>query len=62
MVDVAYLLYGRSDEGDPAHLDRYFGHLRGAATSDIAALEREWRELYPIARQDFRRFLAGWRR
>ncbi|MBA3500960.1 MAG: phosphotransferase [Deltaproteobacteria bacterium] len=62
IVDVAYLLYGRSDENDPAHLDRYFEHLRSAAGIDIAALELEWRELYPIARQDFRRFLAGWRR
>ena len=59
MKDVAYLLYGHSD----AHLDAYFLHLREALspTVDAAALEREWRALYPIAQQDFARFLAGWR-
>lgn len=66
MKDVAYLLYGRSDE--PAdgvahdHLDTYFRTLHEAAPAiDLAALETEWRELYPIARLDFCRFLAGWR-
>nr|HEX4313850.1 hypothetical protein [Kofleriaceae bacterium] len=59
MKDVAYLLHGRSD----AHLERYFQHLRAAAASDVDvdALEREWRALYPVAQQDFARFLAGWR-
>lgn len=65
--DVAYLLYGRSDEPaggiDHERLDVYFGHLRGALPSNIdaGAVEREWRRLYPIARLDFCRFLAGWR-
>lgn len=51
MKDVAYLLYGHSD----AHLDTYFRYL------DNPEVEREWRPLYPIAQQDFARFLKGWR-
>ena len=47
IVDVAYLLYGRSDEPDDgidsARLDSYFRHL---ARPDV---EAEWRALYPIA-------------
>ena len=53
IVDVAYLLYGRADER--AALDRYLAQLPG----DVAS---EWRVLYPTARRDFERFLAGWRR
>lgn len=53
IVDVAYLLYGRSDES--AALDRYLTQL----PADVAS---EWRVLYPTARRDFQRFLAGWRR
>jgi len=68
MTDLAYLLYGRSDEPadgiDRARLDTYFGHLRRELAGrdvDAAALEEEWRALYPVARLDFCRFLAGWR-
>lgn len=56
--DVAYLLDGRSG----TELDAYFRHLRAALASDVdgAAVEAEWRTLYPVAHQDFQRFLAGW--
>lgn len=59
MKDVAYLLHGYPD----AHVDTYFRALRAAlgARADADAIEREWRELFPIAQLDFRRFLAGWR-
>ena len=72
MKDLAYLLHGRSDEPDDgishAHLDTYFRELRAALVRaptaepvDVDALEAEWRSLYPLARLDFCRFLAGWR-
>lgn len=67
IVDVAYLLYGRADEPsngiDEKRLATYFRHLRAALPSNVegAAVEAEWRALYPIARLDFCRFLAGWR-
>lgn len=71
MSDVAYLLYGRSDEPadgiDRPRLDTYFAHLRralahrpDAAAIDVNAIETEWRDLYAVARLDFCRFLAGW--
>ncbi len=68
IIDVAYFLYGRSDEPDDgidsARVDRYFEHLRRnlGSSADTDDVEREWRELYSVARADFRRFLAGWRR
>jgi hypothetical protein len=57
--DVAYLLHGHPD----AALDIYFRALRAAlpAHVDAAAVVSEWRTLFPIAQQDFARFLAGWR-
>ena len=65
MSDLAYLLYGRADEPpdgiDHARLDTYFRYLRAAVGAPIDAVEAEWRALYPIARLDFCRFLAGWR-
>jgi thiamine kinase-like enzyme len=53
IVDIAYLLHGRSDEADA--LDAYCRLL----PREIAS---EWRALYPTAQRDFERFLAGWRR
>ena len=67
MKDVAYFLSSCLSDGEcevqaPRHLDTYFGFLREALDSavDAAALEREWRALYPSAWADFHRFLAGW--
>lgn len=69
MKDVAYLLSclgSRTCERHAAdYLDRYFEHLRRALGSfdrsfDAAAIEEEWRGLYPFAWADFERFLAGW--
>ena len=60
MKDVAYLLHGRAED-DERELAFYFARLRDAhPAGDLEALEAEWRELYPIARLDFCRFLAGW--
>ena len=64
--DVAYLLSDLA--GDAAELefvDVYFAHLQrelsrrghGASADQV---EGEWRALYPVARADFHRFLAGW--
>jgi len=46
-------------------LDLYFSALHSALAKhrpsiDAAALEAEWRALYPWAWADFYRFLAGW--
>ena len=69
MKDIAYFLAGESttEAVEQRQLDTYFAHLRHAlaqrtesASIDNNALEAEWRALYPIARADFHRFLAGW--
>jgi len=69
MKDVAYLLGDHpaphSEVAEARHLDCYFAELRAALSAldsrvDPDAVEREWRELYPIAYADFSRFLAGW--
>jgi len=67
MKDVAYLLSGESTSAavEQRHLDTYFKRLREVIAQlhpsvDAGALEAEWRALYPIAHEDFRRFLAGW--
>jgi hypothetical protein len=68
--DVAYLLSSclapkECESAVPRWLDRYFSTLCAALGSklephDLAALEREWRELFPVAWVDFYRFLQGW--
>jgi hypothetical protein len=68
--DVAYFLNGVLAPRDcpalvPRYLDEYFGELEAALSVlavevDAAALEREWRELFPLAWVDFYRFLLGW--
>lgn len=69
MKDVAYFLFsghgwGEREPDHGAALDTYFRHLREAlarrGASDGRDVEREWRALYPFARADFHRFLAGW--
>ncbi len=64
IVDVAYLLHGASPEATAASLDVYFTQLRAVLPGavDAAALEAEWRALFPVALADFDRFLAGWHR
>lgn len=70
--DVAYFLNGclaarECEDLVPVYLDEYFRELLFAvrasaagARVDVAALEREWRELFPLAWVDFYRFLLGW--
>jgi len=65
--DVAYFLSSCLTDGEceaqaPQHLDTYFGLLRKFLPAEVdgAAVEREWRALYPAAWADFHRFLAGW--
>lgn len=70
MKDVAYFISSCLDENEserlgPDLLDRYFDLLRDALersanTVDFAALEEDWRALYPVAWTDFYRFLQGW--
>lgn len=70
--DVAYFLNGCLSPREceslvPRYLDDYFRELASAlaaspasANVDVAALEREWRALFPLAWVDFYRFLLGW--
>lgn len=68
--DVAYFLNGCLSPRDceslvPRYLDDYFRELSSAlranaASVDVAAIEREWRALFPLAWVDFYRFLLGW--
>jgi len=70
MKDVAYFL--GSCLNDREHvlyeedlLDEYFKELKysllaRSSSIDIAALESEWRALFPVAQADFYRFLVGW--
>jgi hypothetical protein len=69
--DVAYFLSGclsarECESMVPRYLDEYFRELVSAvrahasADIDVAALEAEWRALFPLAWVDFYRFLLGW--
>jgi Phosphotransferase enzyme family len=68
--DVAYFLSSclaprECSAAVPSYLDDYFNELGCAvrangSSADVAALEREWRELFPLAWADFYRFLLGW--
>lgn len=70
MKDVAYFLGSCLSSTDCERyetelLEFYFSQLRKEVEStmlnfDFAALEQEWRQLYPIACTDFTRFLLGW--
>ena len=67
--DLAYFL-GSCFSGEEcelyedALLDYYFEQLllsvKGLNSLEQAALEKEWRKLYPVAWADFNRFLMGW--
>ncbi|MCG8581630.1 MAG: ecdysteroid 22-kinase family protein [Bacteroidales bacterium] len=70
MKDLAYFVGSCLYEDDCEAmenqiLDFYFSELKTAITTKHAAidfnkLEKEWRELYPVAWTDFHRFLKGW--
>jgi thiamine kinase-like enzyme len=70
MKDVAYfigscLYEDQCEQHEAALLDFYFGALTEALQSrgrvvDPKAIEREWRDLYPVAWTDFHRFMKGW--
>lgn len=70
MQDVAYFVGSCLDEGACAELEgdllsTYFAALRAALAGrrpeiDPAAVETDWRPLYPVAWTDFHRFLKGW--
>jgi hypothetical protein len=63
--DVAYFLsccFSPNECGVlvPRYLDLYFERLRAALGSEGAEVEREWRQLFPLAWVDLYRFLLGW--
>ncbi|MHC4884305.1 MAG: phosphotransferase, partial [Planctomycetota bacterium] len=70
MKDLAYFLGSALPEeacerGEGELLDTYFGFLAEALALhqpaiDAAAVEAEWRPLFPVAWTDFHRFLKGW--
>jgi hypothetical protein len=70
MKDVAYFIGSCLDEDaceqfETQLLDYYFQALKNALKSkrklvDADAIERNWRDLYPVAWTDFHRFLKGW--
>jgi len=70
MKDVAYFIGSCLYEEDIEQMEDqlltfYFKALKKAVTDqqkniDYAALEKDWRALYPVAWTDFHRFLKGW--
>ena len=70
MKDVAYFIGSCLDEvqcerREEELLEYYFGVLCSALRTlkpsmDAAAVEHDWRDLYPVAWTDFHRFLKGW--
>jgi len=70
MKDVAYFIGSCLNEEEceamESHLlDYYFSVLIGqlkrrSVSVNVAQLEEEWRELYPVAWADFHRFMKGW--
>ncbi len=71
MKDVAYFIGSCLDDTECERLegellDVYFDALRsaidgaGVGSIDVKGLEKEWRDLYPVAWTDFHRFLKGW--
>lgn len=70
MKDVAYFIGSCFYEADCERYEQqllnfYFSELRAAliireSKLDLDDLEREWRELYPVAWTDFHRFIKGW--
>ena len=70
MKDVAYFISScltedECERRETTLLDTYFRALESALRTrknplDFAALEADWRALYPVAWTDFFRFLQGW--
>lgn len=69
MKDVAYFFSSclsdvELENQEEELLDHYFETLQRVLNNqtevDFAALESEWREMYPFAWADFSRFLQGW--
>ena len=70
MKDLAYFIGSCLDESacqqqEAELLEHYFATLRSALarkhpTINSAAVETEWRTLFPVAWTDFHRFLKGW--
>lgn len=67
MKDVAYFVGSclsgpQSERFEAKLLDIYFTKLRDCLHPQMtsAALEAEWRQLYPLAWADFERFMTGW--
>lgn len=70
MKDVAYFIGSCLDENqcrqqETKLLDYYFQQLKKAIAVnhkmiDPAAVEQDWRPLYPVAWTDFHRFIKGW--